>query len=313
MGIINWFKKRMSYIALATAKVEESTLTQRGTSFDGGISHVQDVNQGRLSDSLQKGEITQEVKELRWRMYKVLKATDGVSAKISGYDDDGMPIVTITESKVTPLKNVKVDNADEYDVLMIVNNSEIMVGTSDGVNIEAIEEREGEENEDKDGDKTKTIAEVSFDELLSNGKTERPISITREFKPKFEIEKYTKKLIVRDMGEDQRLLEFYVSMYPDEYDRKTRLLISEIKKAIKNPRMSDMLDIKGVNFITDKTMGAKDFRLYEFTIDKFDKIIEYDGHYVIKFKSTITTNGLDIVDKFKELDLDGRYDRKEAK
>lgn len=313
MRIIKWVKNKIALFALAVAKVEESTLTQSGTAFGNQIGHVQDVNQGRLSDSLQKGQITQEVKELRWRMYKVLKATDGVSAKITGYDDDGLPIVKVFEPTINPLKNIKVDDIDDYEINMIVDNTEIMVGAYDGSNIEAIEGIDGEETEDKDGHIKKTIGEVSFDELISNGKSERPISIVREFKPKFEIEKYTKKLVVRDMGENKRLLEFYISMYPDEYDRKTRLLISEIKKAIKNPRISDMLDIKGVNYITDKTMGAKDFHLYEYEVIKFDKIIEFNGHYVIKFQSTITTDGLDIVEQFKEIDLDGRYDRKEVK
>jgi len=148
---------------------------------------------------------------------------------------------------------------------------------------------------------------------MSNIKSERPINVGRDFKPKFEIEKYTKRVVVMEISETERLLEFYISIYPDEYDRKTRLLISEIKKGITNPRAVDSLDIRDVNYITDKTMGANDLELYEYSIKGFDKIVEFDGHYVIKFNAEVTTNGENIIAKFKEMDLYERYDKKEAK
>lgn len=303
----------MVAVAFATARVGENTLTQKGSSRDGGVGQVQNINQGRLSDSLQKGEVTQEVKELRWRMYKVLKATDGLSAKVIGYDEDGLPIVEVVEAKKIPLKKILVDDYDDYDTIMIVDNSEITSSTFDGSNLEALNGVDGELVKDIDGDDTKTLAEISFNELHSNSKNERPIQIVRDIKPKFEIENYAKKLIVRFINENERLLEFYISKYPDEFDRKTRLLISEIKKAINNPRFSDMLEIKGVNYISNKTMGAKDLHLYEYGDVVFDKIIEFDGHYVIKFISKVTTNGLDIVEKFKDIGLEARYENKEAK
>ncbi|NIQ16662.1 MAG: hypothetical protein GTO02_20430, partial [Candidatus Dadabacteria bacterium] len=52
-----------------------------------------------------------------------------------------------------------------------------------------------------------------------------------------EIEKYAKKLYVRDIDGENKLLEFYLSKYEDEFDGKTKLLISEIKKAINNPKL----------------------------------------------------------------------------
>lgn len=314
MGLGNWLKKKAAMLSLAMAKVEETTLTQGGTAVESSVGSYQRVNQGRLSDSLQRGEITQEVKELRWRMYKIIKATDGVTATITGYDEDGMPIVEVTgKSKRRYMKNVQADVEDPYKPIMVVNNAEVTLGTFGGTDVEALEEVEGEATEDEDGDTTRSIGEVSFDEYISNVKSERPIKVTRNIRPKFEIEDYTKKMIVREIEGDERLLEFYVSIYPDEYNRKSRFFLSELQKAMKNPRASDSLDIEGVNYITQNTMGASDYELYEYVITGVHKIVEFDGHYVIKFKANVTINGDNIIDKFRELDLDERYKNKEAK
>ena len=320
MAIGNWIKKKLATVALAMAKVEESTLTQTGQGVDGGIGSHQRINQGRLSDSLQRGEITQEVKELRWRMYKIIKASTGVTAVITGYDEDGMPIVEVKEKpKKRYLKNVMADAEDNYKPIMVVNNDEVTMGAFlDNVEEFTREQIEGSieitKNETTGKDEGQaTIGEISRDGHESSNRSERPIKVIRDIRPKFSIEEYTKKLIVREINETERLLEFYVSMYPDEYNRKSRFFLSELKKAQNNPRACDSLDIKGINYITMNTMGASDYELFEYEITGYDKMIEFDGHYVVKFKANVTTNGENIIDKFRELDLDERYDRKEAK
>jgi hypothetical protein len=109
------------------------------------------------------------------------------------------------------------------------------------------------------------------------------------------------------------MLEFYISLYPDEYNKKTKFLISEIKRAKQNPRVSDLLDIESVGFISDKTIGAVDGSEYEYKITKFDKIVEFNGHYVIKFIANVTVNGENIFEKYKLDELEKRYENKEAK
>lgn len=314
MGLGKWLKKQIAMMSLAMVNVEKNAFGQGGEQLGQSVNQVQRLKQGMLSDALTRGEITQEVKELRWRMYKVVKATAGVTAVITGYDEDGYPIVEVKgKSKKRYLKNVIVDGEDDYKTIMVVDNSEVMLGTSDGSDVEALEGVDGTTEEDKDGDKTRTIGEISFDDYMSNIKSERPINIIRDIRPKFDIETYTKKLIVREISKTERLLEFYVSMYPDEYNRKSRFFLSELKKAKNNPRASDSLDIKGVNYITVNTMGTSDYELYEYEITSFDKMIEFDGHYVIKFKANVTINGDNIIDKFREIDLDERYKNKERK
>ena len=59
-----------------------------------------------------------------------------------------------------------------------------------------------------------------------------------------------------------------------------------------------MLDISKVYFITNNTIGADDFYLYQYTDLVFDKIIEFDGNYVIKFKAKVEINGEDILEMY---------------
>ena len=144
-----------------------------------------------------------------------------------------------------------------------------------------------------------THGEVKAEEYFAKLKGEHPIKINRSALPKFELERFTKKMCVRVINENERLLEFYVSMYPDEFNRTTRLFISDVKKAITNPRQADFLEFNGVEFITYKTIGVDDFLHYSYTNVKLDKIVEYNGHYVIKFKADVLVNAHNIFDQYK--------------
>jgi hypothetical protein len=77
--------------------------------------------------------------------------------------------------------------------------------------------------------------------------------------------------------------------------------------------MGDFLEILGVKFISYNTIGAADFFEFEYEINKFDKIVEYDGHYVIKFIANVITNGESIYEKYREEELEERYKNKERK
>jgi hypothetical protein len=124
---------------------------------------------------------------------------------------------------------------------------------------------------------------------------------------------FTDKLYVRDIDGKNKLLEFYISRYPNENDRKTNLLVSTLKKAMKNPRVTDMFDIHEVGFITHRSIGAPDFHEYQYKIIDFDKIVEHNGYYVVKFKAEIMVDGVSLVEQYRMGDLDERYENLEMK
>ena len=316
----------MGLLSLALARVEKQSLNQVSDAIGENESMSQTYQQGTLSDALLKGELTMPVKELRWRLYKVLSASKGRIAKVVGYDEDGLPIVNTYNLEKFKLDKVARDNADPYDVEMLVENEDITKSVLEGFNNENINEIKEEDIDDYDKNSGKfnlvgadefegvrTIGEISFDKMIATLKSKKTLFIERKLRPKFEIELYTKKLLVRKINEEEKLLEFYLSAYPDEYDRKTRLLINEIKKINENPKHSSLIDINKVIFITDGVIGAKDGLEYEYQIIKFDKVVVFNGFYVIKFLAKIIVNGENIFEKYKLDELEKRYENKEAK
>lgn len=313
--ISKWLSRQIGSLMLATAKVEQNALSQEGQALGTESSKFQRHTQGTLADDLVNGVITQEVKDLRWRMYKVLEASAKVSAKVVGDLDSGEYTIEtyISEGNDEILNRVKLDSSDDYKLEMIVNGEQIRKGREEALNVDKVDDTLASESYiDEDGNERKTLGVIKNEDNFQFD-YEYPIKIDREDIPKFYIEKYTKKLNVRIIDETNRLLEFYISKYPNEDDRKTYLLCSELKKAMANPRVTNILHIDNIGFVTYKTIGVNDFRVFEYKVKEFDKIVEFDGYYVIKFKCEVTTNGEYLLEKFREEDLDNRYENKERK
>lgn len=316
----NWFRRQAAALALATASVEKGVLGQSSEELEGTIGHEQRHNQGTLADALDRGEITQEVKELRWRMFKVLEASDKMLISSLSVDDEGYH--TLDVKKVDPvamqvrLRKVKVDDFDDYPLEMVIDNKDVTLGGMDAINDEMkiydLVERKANIKE-VSGVTTTTLGIIDSESYHSSIKGEKPVKVIRELRPKFEIEKYTKKLNVRKINDSERLLEFYVSIYPDEYDRTSRMFLSELKRVIKNPRISDMIEISSVGFTTYKSIGVKDFHQFQYKITGFDKIVEFNGHYIIKFKADVIVNGEYLLEKYRLKELDEKYTKKESK
>jgi hypothetical protein len=317
-----WLKNQSAAVSLALAGVEKNALGQKGDTLEQTIAQERRHTQGTLADSLKQGQVTQEVMDLRWRTYKILNAVENYKAEIVGYekhiDENGkeiiLPITKVTKvDKKRGLTKIKIDGFDDFPLEMVVDNTEITLDGNEAMkDVKAFDSAVINKNE-KGEIESATHGEVKAEEYFAKLKGESPIKITRSALPKFELERFTKKMCVRKISENERLLEFYVSMYPDEFNRTTRLFISDVKKAIVNPRQADFLDFDGIEFISYKTIGVDDFLHYSYTNIKFDKIVEYNGHYVIKFKADISINAHNIFEQYKQDELEEKYEKKERK
>lgn len=318
---MKWVKRQVAVLSLAMAGVEKNALSQVGRDIDLNEREEQSHKKGTLEYALVQGEVTQEVRDLRWRMYKMLDASDKIIVTSMGVDEEGYHTLDIEEptekGQNVLLHKVRLDEFDDYPLEMVVNNEPITLGTSAAFNdnLTAYTDTQvaASFKEYNSDDKRATLGEIDNDAYQSFINPGLPIEVIREYMPKFEIEKYTKKVNVRNISSTEKLLEFYVSKYPDEFDRKSRLFLSELKRGMVNPRTCDMFDIKTVSFTTYKTVGVKDFRHYVYDVQSFDKIVEFDGNYVIKFKCGVTTNGEYLLEKFREGELELRYKNKESK
>jgi hypothetical protein len=65
--------------------------------------------------------------------------------------------------------------------------------------------------------------------------------------------------------------------------------------------------------MTYKTLGVEDFLEYEYKIKSFDKIITFNGHYVIKFIGEVVIDGNNILEEHRVNELDVKYEKKEKK
>lgn len=309
MGKIDrWLKNKAASLYIAMSDVEKNAFNQKGETLETNVNQHQRLTQGQLADSLINGELTQEVIDLRWRTYKILEETNKFSTKITGYDKNNKPIYK-TVLKDNDLKNIKLDLTDSYELEMIINNEPITVDINTVIGSSSIEEVPEEyASEEKN---VKSIALFKSSDF-ENIKNESPIMIDRTFYPKFFIENFAKKLYIRKINEEEKLLEFFVSKYSDSEDKKTLLFINEINKAINNQPVN-FLDILSVNFFTYKSVGVNDFLIFKYEDLKFDKITDFNGFYLIKFKAKVTVNGESMVEKFKSESLEERYKNKTRK
>jgi len=338
---------------MAMGNVEKQVLTQDGFDLSNNSGTHQSKNQNSLMGALLRGELTQEVKELRWAMYKAFRESKS-RRLIPLLDEEGKPktdadgnvIFTVEYSgDEAKLRQIKTDETDEYKLIMVVDNAiitksnlevfdsvdgtldtdeELLVNAKEtkgnlGSNITIDTEDKVDSgyelNESLFIKKTDEVNVYGFVKDNRNGGYEKPINITREVPPKFKIENYAEKLHVKSVDEvnGEFLLEFYLSKYPDPHDRKTNLLISDIKKIIEKYRYNSMLDFKSVEYVTNNTVGVQDYLYFKFDIIKFEKITEFNRFYVIKFLAKVIENGIDLVEQYVSPEMEEKYNNKAEK
>ena len=71
--LINKIKLFFYSLLYGMKNTEDAVFHQTGISNENGSSIIKEVEDKRVSKALLKGEITQEVEELRYRTYKVIQ------------------------------------------------------------------------------------------------------------------------------------------------------------------------------------------------------------------------------------------------
>ena len=74
---MNWLKSQMLALMLALANVEKNALKQNGGNLSNDIGHEQQIQHNQFLQDLMQGRLTQEVKFLRWRIFKILETIQG--------------------------------------------------------------------------------------------------------------------------------------------------------------------------------------------------------------------------------------------
>lgn len=250
-----------------------------------GTTINQTVNDNSVAKALLKGEVTQEVEQLRYRNYLV----DREAKQYEYYT----PTLAMKRDKMDS-KFVKYWNEDNLNIITIQPNEP----SDEGINSFEV---------NKEG------VYKSYEILPS--KHSYDIKLTRgEFTPRYYLEEYTTRLAVRKLDEGNKvMLDFYVSKYPNDKDFKSKGFVREIEK-VKDERLrSDVLDIQKVKFTTNHAFKLDDMLEFEFDNLILKYVNEFDGNYVISFKARMLRNGIDLTRKYYNKEMADKYANKEKK
>jgi len=258
MGLIKKIKDKLKLFGYGLVggmkATEDQILRQSGTVSDGNISVVKEVEDNRVSKALLRGEVTQEVSELRYRTYLV----DKESKKYKYYT----PTLVLKRNKKTDI-NFPYNESDGLTLITSQLNDTISNEKyTDYLNIVS------DVYEESDTNVEKNITSVNKRDLIEHFKetTEHRIKIEREkdFTPRYKIEDYIKRIDVKSVDEKHAVLELYVSKYMNSEDFKSKGFIKEIEKIRDKGLRSDMIAFKGISFITNHAFGIEDSIKFEF-------------------------------------------------
>ena len=243
---------------------------------------VREVHQNRVAKDLLAGKETQQVRELRYRTYTV----DRESKKYEYYS----PFLSKKRTAPKDIPDIY-DKSDGLNVIVIQENMPIVENVGDG--LEQVGER---------GKRQKYWIEID-----RGGK----------FIPRYRLEEYTRRLVVKEPDEDSdkvAILEFYVSKYPNEEDLKSKGFVREIEHMMEDENFKgDIVTMDYVHFTTMNAFGVDDLVEFRFRKPYLQAITEYKGNYVLRFRAGIVVNGHDIVEEYYEKSIAEKYANKEPR
>lgn len=288
-----WIKIQLFFFYLFSGMKNANDLAFTGNKdadSGNGSSIEQQKEVQNVYKDLLKGEITQEVIELRHEMYFAERAS-----KKYKYAGNGRA------EKLNHIMDYKggLETSDGLDILLVQENKEDVGGLIDfGIyNI-------GEEvcYDKKNDEKLRSIKE-----------RKHTIKIQRDFIPSFRIENYTNKIVLKPLNERQTLFDLYTYKYNKQFDNVHKLFLKQIEQIYIGDIKNSILDFNNLNFITYNAHGSDDLLEYEFTNIKFENIIKYEDSYVLRFIGDNVKMGEDLIMEFFDETTDRKNKNHEAR
>ncbi len=270
------------FFGLKKADIEMLSTKTQSLEGDGAASEVPIAQEGLLND-LKQGRVTQEVRQLRYKLY--LTCLEASKRKITSLSINDFTGAYDVQTSKKYKRRAKGDPFDDYKVEIVLLNN-----LNSG---ELIEETAKRIDYETDLEKNQNI------------QSQTSITIERENIPKFYIENYVDKLFVRNIDGENKLIELYVSEYPDPNNRRTHVLVKELEKLEKDSTLkAQFLDFRLLSFETNNCHGIDDHYSLVYEITDYDKVVKYNGFYIIKLKAVL----FDVKDFISEI-----YEESQAK
>lgn len=270
------------------------------TSTTDNIGVVQEIGGGGVfSDMLEQKE-TQQVVEMRDKYYRVLKEADKWDTStitIVGEDENGVVFGNTDglrkKTKIDFMKHPPVYNPQNLPIRTIQDNKQIQKMNNLVCGYEA----------------------KFVNDLVKNlNDFDVTLTITRDnFTPRFFIEKYTKRVVVRENG-NRAIVDFYLPSEASQFGKVDAILVSNLHK-IKNENIlrSDITDLLTIEWFSDKAWNSDDVCLFKYDDIKFIGADIFDGNFVLSFDCNVVENGKYLAEKFKTKELDEKYSEEKEK
>lgn len=253
---------------------------------------------GVFSDMLEQKE-TKQVVETRDKYYRVLKESnkwDASNITIIGEDENGV-IFSNTDglkkkTKLDFMKHPPVYNPENLDIRTIQDNKQIQKKNF-------ILHR----NENVDNELLSCINDF-----------ETTLTIQRDgITPRFFIEKYVKRIVVRNLGQ-RALIDLYFPSEASQFGKIDAILISNLHR-IKNESITktDLFDFLSIEWYSDKAWNSDDVCHFKYDNVKLVGINIFDGSFVVTLNCNIIENGTDLSEKYKTEELDKKYQDEASK
>ena len=263
-------------------KGADAILTTNQKGLGDSSVEVSNNNDGGVFNDIMEQKVTQEVEELRYSSYKVAN-----ESKKYRYIGNGK-VLKKSDSQLSE-RHGMVEESDNLPIILIQDNNLICEDVLGVLN---------EVNEEK---KKKSHQEYT-------------IKIKRSLLPRFRIEEYIKKIVVKE-SDGNHVIDLYCSQYPRQFsERKDRVFLSELKR-IKDRLVkdSDILDFDELSFITTNAWGVDDWVKFSFVDFELFDIIEFDGSYIIRLGCLSNIFMEDILKKVYSKSAEEKYATKQAK
>lgn len=259
-----WLYTATFYLFSGLRAADKVAFAAKDTSGNGDGANIEVQNEEKsVYKDLLRGEITQEVRELRHEMYYAERESHKYK-----YVGNG---VAVKKNKLFDDEVKGLENSDGYKVQLIQNNREDTEGVADNL--------------------------VEDDYRLKDQRN-YTIKIERNFIPRFRIEEFTNKVVVKRIDEKHVLLDVYVTKYESQFNRRHKPFLNELEAVYMGDTQSDIIDFDTLAFTTFKAYGADDLIYYKYNNIKFDNIVEFNGDYVLKFFADIECDGDDLINEF---------------
>lgn len=258
-------------------KVDNILQSSQSESTESSSNIETQKDQNSIYDKLLKGELTQEVIEFRYQVYRILRQSDKFICDAEGN--------LLRNTDNTILRKPKVFETKDFNVHIVQENTHFRGGFLE-----------------------------SIDNMINCNKkisTRIKTSLKDDYYPVIQIDKNIVKTVIK-AGEENNLIDLYFSKTIDDRNRINKLFNKEIMK-VKDGKRSFVKEISNLSFISENAFGLESMFLVEVKNMEYKEFNEYENYNILTFEFPKEEYSKDILLEFYSPEMEEKYKNKEKK